>query len=532
LSPLGAAPNLGRFPEAKMRILENHVLGGWHAPQGKTADLFDPTTGEAVARAGTGGVDMRAVLNYARTVGGPRLREMTFAQRGAALDAAWKAVHAIREELIELAIVNGGNTRKDAKFDVDGAIGTLSAYAQWGKAVGEKKLLLDGEGLQLGRTPRFWGQHVLVPRRGAAVHVNAFNFPAWGLAEKAACALLAGVPCIEKPATATAVVSERMVRAITDAKALPEGAIQLLCGSAGDLLDHLGPQDVLAFTGSADTAYQLRSRENLLRWSVRVNVEADSLNAAVLGPDVEQGSDTWHLFVRDAVTDMTQKCGQKCTAIRRIFVPEAKRAAAEEAITARLASTAVGHPANDEVRMGPLATKSQLSDVQAGLGKLAAEADFVFGRIGEPDLVGCEKGKGCFQGPVLLRAKDTAAARIVHEHEVFGPCATVLPWAGDAEAVSELVGRGNGGLVASVFSDDREFVAAMVHGIAPWNGRLYLGSGKMADQSLGPGAVLPGSVHGGPGRAGGGEELGGLRGLAIYQQRTALQGDRAVIEKL
>jgi oxepin-CoA hydrolase/3-oxo-5,6-dehydrosuberyl-CoA semialdehyde dehydrogenase len=516
-----------------MRVLENYVLGGWKAPAGSTAELFDPTTDEPIARAGTGGVDMKAVLEHARKVGGPKLREMTFAQRGAMLDACAKAVHAIREELIELALRNGGNTRKDAKFDVDGAIGTLSAYAHWAKSLGDQHFMLDGEGLQLGRTARFWGQHVLLPRTGAAVHINAFNFPAWGLAEKAACALLAGVPCIEKPATATAVVTERLVRAMTDANALPDGALQLLCGSAGDLLDHMGPQDVLAFTGSADTAYTLRSKENLLRWSVRVNVEADSLNAAVLGPDVEPGSETWNLFVRDVATDMTQKCGQKCTAIRRVFVPESRRAAVEEALVARLASIPVGDPSNDEVRVGPLATKSQQRDVRAGLAKLAAEADFVYGKIGPADgMVGVTGEKGCFQSPALLRAKDTATARTVHEHEVFGPCATLLPWGGDPCEASMLVARGNGGLVASVFSDDRDFVKSMILGIAPWHGRLYLGSAKMADQSMGPGTVLPGSVHGGPGRAGGGEELGQFRGLALYQQRTALQGDRAVLDKL
>ena len=516
-----------------MRIVENHVLGGWKAPEGKTADLHDPTTLAVVAKCGTAGIDMRAVLDHARKVGGPALREMTFAQRGAMLDAASKAIHALREELIDLAILNGGNTRKDAKFDVDGAIGTLSAYAHWAKSLGEKHVMLDGEGLQLGRTARFWGQHVLLPRTGAAVHVNAFNFPAWGLAEKAACALLAGMPCIEKPATATCLVTERLVRGLTDAKCLPEGALQLLCGSAGDLLDHLGPQDVLAFTGSADTALKLRSRENLLRWSVRVNVEADSLNAAILGPDVRAGTDqeTWNLFLRDVVTDMTQKTGQKCTAIRRILVPTEIADTVQAELSQRLGATIVGNPANDEVRMGPLATASQRDDVRAGIERLAKEAAIVHGAVGEPaNLVGCEKGRGCFQQPVLLRARDTAKTAVVHDHEVFGPVATLLPYSGSAAEASEIVGRGNGGLVASVFSDDRDFVRAMVLGIGPWHGRLYLGSGKMADQALGPGAVLPGSVHGGPGRAGGGEELGGLRGLEFYTQRVALQGFKGLVE--
>lgn len=518
-----------------MRTIENHVLGSWRAPSGRTAELHDPTTGAAVARCGTEGIDMRAVLAHAREVGGPALRAMTFAQRGAMLDAASKAIHAIREELIDLAILNGGNTRKDAKFDVDGAIGTLSAYAYFAKGLGDTHVMLDGDGLQLGRTPRFWGQHVLVPRTGAAVHVNAFNFPAWGLAEKAACALLAGVPCIEKPATATCLVTERLVRALTDARCLPDGALQLLCGSTGDLLDHLGPQDVLAFTGSADTAFKLRGRENLLRWSVRVNVEADSLNAAVLGPDVRAGTDSevWNLFLRDVFTDMTQKTGQKCTAIRRILVPSEMADTVASELGQRLEGVVVGHPGNDEVRMGPLATASQRDDVRRGIERLAAEAEYVVGAPGEPSkLHGCEKGKGCFQQPVLLRVRDAARTSAIHDHEVFGPVATLIPYDGTAAAATEIVARGNGGLVASVFSDDRDFVRATVLGIAPWNGRLYLGSGKMADQALGPGAALPGSVHGGPGRAGGGEELGMHRGMALYQQRTALQGDRAVLDKL
>ncbi len=516
-----------------MHTLENHVFGRWQAGTGKLSKLHDPTTGDAIAECGTGGIDMEAVLDHARRVGGPRLREMTYAQRGAMLEAASKALHAAREALIDVAVRNGGNTRKDAKFDVDGAIGTIAAYAAWGKAAGETRVLRDGEGVQLGRTPRFWGEHVLLPREGAAVHVNAFNFPAWGLAEKAAVALLAGVPVVTKPATATAMVAERVVRILLDTKALPEGALQLLCGSTGDLLDHMGPQDVLAFTGSADTGYLLRSRENLLRWSVRVNIEADSLNAAVLGPDVAPGSDTWHLFLRDVVTDITQKAGQKCTAIRRVIVPDSVVDVVQADLAARLAAVKIGNPALPEVGMGPLSTESQLADVRTGVEKLAKEADIVFGTNEAPaSLVGVEQGRGWFHSPVLLRARDTASMRTVHEHEVFGPVATLLPWTGDAPSAIDLVRRGAGGLVASVYSDDREFVRAMVMGIGAWNGRLYLGSAKMAEQSLGPGTVLPASVHGGPGRAGGGEELGQFRGMSLYLQRVALQGDRAVLERL
>jgi 3,4-dehydroadipyl-CoA semialdehyde dehydrogenase len=516
-----------------MQKLENYVLGAWRTGSGKLAPLHDPTTGEQIAEAGTGGIDMKAVLEHARAVGGPRLAEMTFAQRGAMLGECSKIINAARDELIEIAVRNGGNTRKDAKFDIDGAWSTLFAYAEFAKKLGETKFVLDGPADQLGRTPRFVSQHLLVPRQGAAVHVNAFNFPGWGFAEKAACAWLAGVPVVTKPATATAALAERIVRLLVDAKALPEGALQVLCGSTGDLLDHLGPQDVLAFTGSADTGYLLRSKENLLRWSVRVNIEADSLNAAVLAPDVEVGGDTWNLFLRDVVRDMTQKAGQKCTAIRRIVVPQERIDVVQGEIAGRLAAVRVGNPAMDEVGMGPVSTASQKADVIKGIGLLAKEAEIVHGGTDEPSLVGAAPGKGWFVGPTLLRAKDAATAKTVHEHEVFGPCATLLAYDGTAGGATALVRKGMGGLVSSVFSDAPEFVGSMVAGIGAWHGRLYLGSAKMADQSIvGPGGVLPASVHGGPGRAGGGEELGLHRGMAIYQQRVALQGDRAVLERL
>lgn len=508
------------------QILENYVGGRWQPGTGRLADLCDPATGEVVARAGTGGVDMKAALAYARDVGGPALRAMTFAQRGELLLAASKAIFAHRDALLELGARNGGNTRKDAKFDVDGATGTLAVYAELGKRLGDTTVLPDGEGVQLGRTPRLWGQHVLLPRRGVAVHVNAFNFPAWGLAEKAACAWLAGLPVLTKPATATAMVAERIVRVLVDAKVLPAGALSLLCGSAGDLLDHLESQDVLAFTGSADTGYLLRSKERLLRRSVRVNVEADSLNSAVLAPDVEPGSEAWALFVRDVVTDMTQKAGQKCTAIRRIVVPAARLQDVQAELVERLGAVKVGPPGDEATGMGPVATASQLEDAVAGVAKLMTEADVVFG---SPQ---ARPGPGWYFGPVLLRARDAATARVVHEHEVFGPVSTLLAYDGTAAAAAALVRKGEGSLVASVYSESRDFVRDMVVEIGPWHGRLYLGSAAMAPLSPGPGTALPLTVHGGPGRAGGGEELGGLRGLSLYQQRVALEGDRALVEKL
>jgi 3,4-dehydroadipyl-CoA semialdehyde dehydrogenase len=515
-----------------METLENHVLDSWRRPSGRLATLHDPTRGEPIAEAGTGGIDMRAVAEHARNEGGPRLREMTFAQRGAMLATLSKALHAAREALIDVAVENGGNTRKDAKFDVDGAIGTLAAYSQYGTQAGDVRILADGPGTALGRSPRFWGEHALLPRRGVAVHVNAFNFPAWGLAEKAAVAWLAGMPVVTKPATATAMLAERVARVLVSTGALPKGAFQLLCGSAGDLLDHMGPQDVLAFTGSSDTGFLLRSKERLLRQSVRVNVEADSLNAAVLAPDVSVGTETWNLFLKDVVTDITQKAGQKCTAIRRVLVPRESADAVEAELAERLRAVRVGDPALDEVGMGPVSTADQHRDVRAGIERLSGEARVVVGGTDEPPLVGAAPGKGWFVAPTLLRAEDGERAKAVHEHEVFGPAATILPYDGSVEQAASLVRRGEGCLVSSVYSDDRDFVGRMVVEAGPWNGRLFLGSQNVAGQAPGPGTVLPGSVHGGPGRAGGGEELGAFRGLTLYQQRVALQGDRAVVERL
>lgn len=510
--------------------LESWLCGRWVAGAGAKTLLVNPATEEPLAEAAAVG-DLGGAVAYARRQGVPALAELTFRQRGELLRALSRLVHAHRDELISDAVRNGGNTRSDAKFDIDGASGTLAYYADLGAQLGDVRLLADGSDVQLGRSPRWVGQHVLAPRGGVAVHVNAFNFPAWGTAEKAACALLAGMPVISKPATATALVAHRMARLFAEAGALPEGAFQLVIGPVGDLFEHLDGRDVLAFTGSSDTGARLRATPNLVRASVRVNVEADSLNAAVLGADVEPGSPTWDLFVGDVARDVLQKAGQKCTAIRRVLVPEALAARAREALAERLTAVRIGDPARDDVTLGPLATAAQLRDVRAGAARLRAEADVVCGgdgAVAEP--AGVPPGKGYFFAPVLLEARDGAAA--VHEHEVFGPVATLLRTDGSARAAAELVRRGGGGLVSSVYSDDRSFLRDFVAGAAPALGRVYVGSAKVAGQTAGPGTVLPHLVHGGPGRAGGGEELGGLRGLAFYLQRTALSGDRALLDAI
>lgn len=517
-----------------MKQLKSYLAGQWVAGRGKTTTLFNPTTEEPVAETSTEGLDLGAAVAHARSRGLPALQEMTFAQRGQALQAVANALHAHRDELLDLAQVCGGNTRGDAKFDVDGALGTLAFYAKLGESLGATRLFVDGPGVQLGRSPKFHGEHVLVPRRGVAVHINAFNFPAWGLWEKAAAALLAGAPVISKPATSTAAVAVRTVEVLVAAGALPEGALQVIAGSATTLTDHLGPQDVLAFTGSSDTAATLRAHEAFVRRGARINIEADSLNAAVLGADVEEGSETFDLFVREVVVDMTQKAGQKCTAIRRVLVPAARLDPVRAALVEALSAIKTGDPTLREVKVGPLATAGQLRDVRAGVERLARAATPLVGGRGDMrgTLTGITHDKGYFLSPVLLEAKDAAAAEEVHRHEVFGPVATLLPYSGDAAEAARLVGLGGGGLVASVYSDDADLVGQVALGMAPYSGRVNVGSAKVAEQSLGPGAVLPQLVHGGPGRAGGGEELGGLRGLSLYLQRTALQGYKPLLEKL
>src|SRR5437899_4165420 len=452
-----------------MNTLKSFVQDTWVEGREPFATLVNPSTEEPLARTSTAGIDMGAVVDHARSAGGPALRELTFAQRGSLLLAWSKALHEKRDELSSLAMQNGGNTRGDAKFDIDGAIATLAHYAELGTQLGGLRALRDGDAVQLGRTARYAGIHLWIPRDGVAVHINAFNFPAWGTAEKAACALLAGMPILSKPATSTALAAWRAAE--IGAGLLPGGAFQFICGSPGDLLDQLGPQDVVAFTGSSQTAGRLR--EQLARRGARLNVEADSLNAAVLGPDVQTGSATWDLFVQDVVRDMTQKTGQKCTAIRRVFVGGDQLASAQEALVDRLSQVRVGDPARAEVTMGPVSTADQLRDVRAGIARLSAEAQPVHGGDGSVKPLAPE-GKGYFVSPVLLLSQDPGAAKVMHKDEVFGPVATLAA----SRSAADLVRRGGGGLGCSVYSDDRDFLRECVLAIAPYHGRIYIGSAK------------------------------------------------------
>ncbi len=503
-----------------MQVLGSYVSGRWTAGSGASQTLLNPATEEALASASSEGVGLAAALEYARNTGGPALRALSFAARGAMLKGIADALQDARDELLALGIANGGNTRSDAKFDLDGAIATLLAYAELGTALGAGRFLADGEGLQLGRSPRFHGQHVAVPRHGVAVHINAFNFPAWGLAEKAAAALLAGMPVLSKPATATALVAHRAMQVIVAAKVLPEGALSLLVGAPRNLPALLGAQDVLAFTGSGETGERIRALPNVIRHSVRVNVEADSLNAAVLGPDVAARSDMYELFLKDVVRDVTQKAGQKCTAIRRIIVPLNCISSVKNDLVEMLGGMKIGDPAEEDVRMGPLTSAAQREDVRKGISNLLLESTQVLGKDQK------SFAKGFFVSPSLFEF--AGEGKFVHEHEVFGPIASLLPY---AENPAAIVARGNGGLVCSLYSEDTAWLEQTAMAAAPWHGRIFLGHPKI-ELSPGPGTVLPQLVHGGPGRAGGGEELGGRRALAFYLQRVALEGSRPVIAAL
>lgn len=514
-----------------MQTLKSYVYGKWHEAPSGFVPLVNPSTEEEVARASTQGVDFAAALDWARDQGGPALASLTFAERGALLKAMSKALREHRDELLELSCRNNGTTVTDGAFDIDGGGGTLAYYAALARGLGERTFLTEGDGVQLARSQAFWGQHVLVPRRGVAVCINAFNFPLWGFAEKAACALAAGVPVIVKPATATALVAHRAVEILLEAGILPPGALQLLCGSTGDLLDRLEPQDVLAFTGSAATATTLKSRPHLMDVNARVNVEADSLNAAVLGPDVREG-ETFDLFLRDVVREMTQKAGQKCTAVRRILVPAERIDAVEDAMVARLGEVVTGNPAGEGVTMGPLATARQLADAVAGVQELGTAARRVQGLGRRVDGVGSPPGKGFFFAPTLLRADDAPGAAAVHNREVFAPVATLLPYDGSAGRAADLVALGGGTLVTSAYSDDGDWLASFLSRAGATTGRLYVGSRESAGEAPGSGGALPQTLHGGPGRAGGGEELAGLGGIKLYMQRLALQGGRATVEGL
>jgi len=509
--------------------LQSFACGRWQAGAASRVDLRDATTGEVVATvAGGGGLDYRAMLDFARGVGGPALRKLTFHQRAGLLKALAKSLTEAKDPLYALSYSTGA-TKSDSWIDIDGGMSTLFVYASKGtRELPNSHVYVDGAVEALSKGGTFIGQHICVPLEGAAVHINAFNFPVWGMLEKLAPTLLAGVPAIVKPATQTCYLTERVFRRIVESGILPEGSVQLILGSVGDLFEHLTCQDAIAFTGSASTALKLRQHPMVLAHAVRFTAETDSLNSCILGPEAAATTPEFELFVREVVREMTVKAGQKCTAIRKALVPAARAGEVTQALRAALGKVVVGDPRLENVRMGPVASLAQRREVLEQLGKLRREAEVVFGEGGGTHPEGADAERGAFVAPTLLYCKDSSAARAVHTVEAFGPICTLLPYGSPEEAVS-LARRGGGSLVSSIFSADDAVAAQLVLGLAPYHGRIVVVNRHCAKESTGHGSPLPHLVHGGPGRAGGGEEMGGIRGVLHYLQRTAVQGTPDVL---
>lgn len=508
--------------------VQSYALGAWVPPGDGARQIADAVTGEVFARAGNDALDLGAMRDFARAKGGPALRAMTFHDRARVLKALASHLNAHKDLLYRLSHRTGA-TLTDARIDVDGGIGTLFVYASKGRReMPDAHVYLDGAVESLGKTGAFMGQHVCTPLQGVAVHINAFNFPVWGMLEKLAPTLLAGMPAIVKPATASCYVTEACVRLMIDSGLLPDGAVQLVTGGLGDLLNRLDCQDVVGFTGSAATALQLRASDHLLRQSVRFVAEQDSLNASILGPDAVPGTPEFDLFVKEVHREMTAKAGQKCTAIRRILVPGGQVDAVIAAVSARLETTVIGAPERETTRMGALISTGQRQDVLDKVALLRTEAERVHGDPEAFAVDGADPEKGAFLPPILLHCADPDRARHVHEVEAFGPVATVMPYV-DLDHAIALANRGGGSLVTSVITHDPAVARQVVLGAGAYHGRIYINDRDSMAEATGHGAPMPHMLHGGPGRAGGGEELGGLRGVLHYMQRTAVQGSPAIL---
>jgi 3,4-dehydroadipyl-CoA semialdehyde dehydrogenase len=511
-------------------LLANRLAGRWVQGTGPGAVLRDPVLGAELVRVDAAGLDLAEGFAHARRVGGGALRALTYGQRGELLGAIVKVLQANRDAYYEIATANSGTVKNDSAVDIDGAIYTLSTYAKLAPGLGGRRFLADGDAVRLGKDETFQSRHVRVPTRGLALFINAFNFPSWGLWEKAAPALLSGVPVVVKPATATAWLTQRMVKDVIEAGVLPEGALSVVCGGSAGLLDALEPFDVVSFTGSADTAAVIRAHPAIAQRSVRVNIEADSVNAALLLPGAASDAAVVDLLVKEVAREMTVKSGQKCTAIRRVLVPEGAYDAVAAALSARLAKTTVGNPRNETVRMGALVSRAQLASVREGLAALREQAEVLHDGAGHA-LVDADPAIACCVGPTLLGARDADAAPRVHDIEVFGPVATLIAYRDGAHAL-DLARRGQGSLVVSVYGADPSALAATALELADSHGRVHVISPDAAAAQTGHGNVMPQSLHGGPGRAGGGEELGGLRALEFYHRRTAIQAGAGVIGAL
>ena len=510
-------------------FLNNYLAGQWQTNAAAVHTLRDPVTGETLAATGGAAQGLAEGFAFARNEGARALQAMTYGQRAAMLADALKVLQAKRDDYYAISLANSGTTKADSGVDVDGGLFTLGYYAKLGAAFGEARTLTDGAAAVMSKDQLFQSQHIMVPVKGLALFINAFNFPSWGLWEKAAPALLSGVPVVVKPGTVTAWLTHRMVADVIDAGVFPAGALSIVCGSSTGLLDALTPFDVLSFTGSADTAAAIRSHAALARHSVRVNIEADSLNSTILGEDAQPGDTVFNLFVDNLVRDMTIKSGQRCTAPRRALVPKQLFHAVAEAAAGKLAAVRVGNPRNAEVNMGALVSRAQYDSVQEGLALLKTEGSMLFDGGTQP-LLDADQQSACV-APTLFGMRDADSVRLVHEHEVFGPVSSLLGYRDTAHAI-ELAHRGMGSLVASVYSADSAQMANTARELAASHGRVHLVSPDVAKTHTGHGNVMPASNHGGPGRAGGGEELGGLRALNFYHRRSAIQASSAVLTEL
>ena len=510
-----------------MTKLENYITGKWITGDGDGQVLFNAVTGKPLTAASTKGLDFKQVLDYGRTVGNPALRKMTFHQRGNMLKALALHLRTRLDGFYALSYQTGA-TKADSWVDIEGGIGNLFANASLRRRFPDDVVCIDGESHNLGKNNTFMGTHILTPKEGVAIHINAFNFPVWGMLEKIAVNLLAGVPAVVKPATVTSYLTEAVVKEIIASGILPEGALQLLCGSAGDLLDHVTSQDVVTFTGSASTGLMLKKTKAILENNVPFNMEADSLNCIVLGENVTPADPEWDIFIKEIRKEMTLKAGQRCTGVRRIFVPENKMEEVWKAIATSLSQTVIGNPLHPSVRMGSLAGQSQRNEVREQVNKLLASSQIVYGSLESVEVTDADAMQGAFMSPLLLLNDQPHTSSEPHNIEAFGPVSTIMPYKDreDAIALSKL---GKGSLVSTIVTANTREARDYVVGAASYHGRILVLNNECAKESTGHGSPLPLLVHGGPGRAGGGEEMGGLRGVKHYLQRTALQGSPTMI---
>ena len=510
-----------------MKKLGNYINGKWITGDGDGQPLYDAVTGETIAYATTKGLDFASILQYGRKVGNTALRKLTFHERGRMLRALAMYLMERKEKFYQVSY-HSGATRADSWIDIEGGIGNLFANASLRRKFPDLPYCTDGEPVGLSKGGTFMGHHLLVPKEGVAVHINAYNFPVWGMLEKCAVNWLAGVPAVVKPASITSYLTEAVVKEIIASGILPEGALQLICGSAGDMLDHVEAQDVVTFTGSKSTGLMLKSNKNILEQSIPFNMEADSLNAIVLGSDVTPDKPEWDIFIKEVRKEMTVKAGQKCTAVRRIFCPEHLLEDAYIALGKALSQTSIGNPLNEKVRMGSLASTGQRDEVRQNVQKLLASSQIVYGSLDSVEVIDADAGKGAFMSPILLGNNDPFANEDVHDIECFGPVSTIMPYTDLNEAII-LAKKGKGSLCCTIVTADNRMATEFVVGSATHHGRILVLNSECAKESTGHGSPLPMLIHGGPGRAGGGEEMGGVRGVKHYMQRVALQGSPTTI---